>query len=86
MSIYFRREADRILVKKIKINTPHITLGQLLQMTGLVASGGQVKWFVEENQIWINDQLDDRRGKKLYPDDIVQIEDNGQYQIVESDS
>ncbi len=57
----------------IRISTPYITLGQLLKMTDWIASGGQAKEAVLQLKIQVNGEPENRRGRKLYPKDIVEI-------------
>ncbi|WP_057742133.1 S4 domain-containing protein YaaA [Limosilactobacillus secaliphilus] len=57
----------------VKIDRPFITLGQLLKEEGIIPTGGAAKWFLREHDVKINDELDQRRGKKLYPGDKVEI-------------
>lgn len=59
----------------VQISTPFITLGQLLKMTDWIDSGGQAKSAVKTLRIKVNGEKEDRRGRKLYPGDIVTIED-----------
>lgn len=56
-----------------KINTDFITLSQLLKMEDLVSSGGEVKYFLTNEKVLVNDQEENRRGKKLYPNDVIKI-------------
>ncbi|TFG82113.1 MAG: S4 domain-containing protein YaaA [Erysipelotrichales bacterium] len=58
----------------IKITTEYVTLGQFLKMTDWIDSGGQAKVAVKTLKIFVNDQKEDRRGRKLYPGDSVKIE------------
>ena len=58
----------------IKITTEYITLGQFLKMTDWIDSGGQAKVAVKTLKIFVNDEKEDRRGRKLYPGDTVKIE------------
>jgi S4 domain protein YaaA len=60
-------------VKEIKIHTNYITLGQFLKHISIVSSGGEVKYFLKNNQVLINEEIDDRRGRKIYPGDKVII-------------
>ena len=57
--------------KTIKIDRPFITLGQLLKEEGIIPTGGAAKWFLKEHDVRINDELENRRGRKLYPEDVV---------------
>lgn len=59
--------------KTFKIDRPFITVGQLLKEEGIIPTGGAAKWFLKEHQVKINGELDDRRGKKLYPGDKIEI-------------
>ena len=61
------------LMKDVKIKTEYITLGQLIKFLSLVGSGGEVKFFLMENDILLNGEPELRRGKKIYPEDIIQI-------------
>lgn len=70
------------LTDKITIDTPYITMSQALKILGVVSSGGQVKWFLEEYNILLNEQQEQRRGKKLYPGDVLDIENVGKFHIV----
>lgn len=56
-----------------KINTDFINLSQLLKMEDLVSSGGEVKYFLANEKVLVNDQEENRRGKKLYPNDVIKI-------------
>lgn len=60
---------------EIKIYSEPITLGQLVKFLGLIYSGGEVKNFLEENNIFVNEISEKRRGKKLFSGDLVQIND-----------
>ncbi|HHT82136.1 MAG TPA: S4 domain-containing protein YaaA [Acholeplasmataceae bacterium] len=57
----------------IKIDTEYITLVQLLKLTDLINTGGEAKYFLLENKVYLNDVLEDRRGKKIYPGDKIKI-------------
>ena len=60
--------------QKISIDTEFITLGQLLKDAGIISTGGQAKWFLQENPVSVNGEPEDRRGKKLRKGDVVTIE------------
>ena len=63
-----------IFVKEIKINTEYITLQQLLKMENFISSGGEAKYYLMDNYALVNGEEENRRGKKLYPNDHVIIE------------
>jgi len=60
-------------MRTIKISSPFITLGQLLKYADIIQSGGFAKMFLEENVILYNGEIESRRGKKIYPGDIIII-------------
>ena len=55
--------------KVFQIDSDFITLGQLLKEEGIIPTGGAAKWFLREHQVKINGELDNRRGKKIRPND-----------------
>lgn len=59
----------------VKITTPYITLGQLLKLSNIISNGGEAKFFLATNEVYVNDELDCRRGRKLYPGDKIAILD-----------
>ena len=61
------------LIKTLAINGEYITLGQLLKDENVVSSGGQAKWYLKENPVLLNGEAKDRRGKKLYPGDKLEV-------------
>lgn len=73
------KECD--FVEKIIISSEYITLGQFIKFANIVSSGGMVKAILAENTIYVNDILEARRGKKLYPGDKVLIKGIGTYRI-----
>lgn len=62
-------------MQKIIINSEYITLGQFLKFTNLISSGGEVKYFLENNVVFANEIPENRRGKKLFPGDLVKVND-----------
>ncbi len=68
--------------EEIKINTEYITLGQFIKLTNILESGGMVKAFLADVGVLVNGEIEHRRGRKLYPKDVVEIEDVGSYIVV----
>ena len=69
-------------MKDIEIDVEFVTLGQLLKMTDAISSGGMAKWFLHENDVYVNGEVDDRRGRKLRNVDVVNIPGCGRFQII----
>lgn len=57
----------------IKLTSEYITLTQLLKICDYVSSGAEAKFMVKELNILVNGEKENRRGKKLYPNDIIII-------------
>ncbi|MGL4523257.1 MAG: S4 domain-containing protein YaaA [Bacilli bacterium] len=68
-------------MKTIAIDTEFITLGQLLKLEGYIGTGGAAKWFLEEQDVLVNGELETRRGKKLYKGDSIQITETDTFVI-----
>ncbi|RWZ54744.1 S4 domain-containing protein YaaA [Halobacillus fulvus] len=68
--------------ERIEISTEYITLGQFLKLANVVESGGMVKIFLAEFDILVNGESENRRGRKLYEGDTVEIEEFGSFQVV----
>ena len=68
------------IIREIKIEDDFITLGQFLKVADIISSGGEAKLFLAENEVFINDEADQRRGRKLYKGDVIKI-DSRYYRI-----
>ncbi|SEO40357.1 S4 domain protein YaaA [Amphibacillus marinus] len=69
-------------MEEIEISTIYIQLGQLLKLANVVESGGLVKHFLATYPVNINGEQDQRRGRKLYSNDIIEIEGIGSFKII----
>ena len=58
---------------KLRKDEDFITLGIMLKMAGIIDTGGQAKFFLAENDVLVNGELDSRRGRKLYRGDQIQV-------------
>ena len=67
--------------KEVKIRGDYITLGQLLKEEGLIQTCGEAKYFLLENEVQVNGQVDTRRGKKLRAGDEVIVPNHGKLLI-----
>ena len=64
----------------VKITTDYIELQQLLKLTDWISTGGEAKIAVKKLNIKYNGVPENRRGKKIYPGDIVEIQ-NRKYEV-----
>lgn len=65
----------------VKIESEFIKLEQFLKYSSLVSTGGMAKELIKEGYVKVNGDLEERRGKKLYPGDIVEFEGE-EYRVI----
>lgn len=58
----------------IKLRENYIKLGQALKAAGLVESGVDAKYAIEDGLVSVNGQVATQRGKKLVEGDLVSYE------------
>ena len=58
---------------KLRLNQEFITLQSLLQVGDVISTGGMAKAFLEEEDVYVNGELERRRGRKLFPGDVVEV-------------
>ncbi|WP_128895607.1 S4 domain-containing protein YaaA [Longirhabdus pacifica] len=68
-------------MKAINIQDEFVTLGQILKMVDLISTGGQAKMFLQDVVVRVNGEHDQRRGRKCYIGDKVEIEGHDTYTI-----
>lgn len=58
----------------IKLRDEYIKLGQALKAAGLVGSGVDAKYVIEDGLVRVNGQAEYQRGKKLRAGDVVEYD------------
>jgi ribosome-associated protein len=58
---------------EVTISTEYITLAQFMKKANIISSGGEAKVFLISETVHVNGIRDERRGRKLYPGDTIQI-------------
>jgi len=69
-------------MKDIVINTDYIKLDQFLKFANIIGTGGEAHFFIQENNILVNGEPEDRRGRKLRNGDIIRVNDQ-EYRIIQ---
>ena len=69
---------------EISIYSEFITLGQFLTLSNEINNGGEAKFYLQNKVVLVNNELENRRGRKLRVGDIVKI-DTRVYAIVRKD-
>ena len=57
-------------MKELTIRDEFIKLGQAMKLAGAVGSGLDAKVLIQDGRVTVNDEVELRRGRKLYKDDI----------------
>lgn len=60
---------------EIRIKDEFIKLGQALKLAGVVEDGVEAKYAIADGLVKVNGETDTRRGRKVYPGDVILIED-----------
>ena len=55
----------------VTIKDEFIKLGQALKLAGLVENGVEAKQVITEGDVRVNNEIETRRGRKLYNGDVV---------------
>ena len=61
-------------MEKIKLRDEFIKLGQALKAVGLVESGVDAKFVIQDGLVKVNGSVETQRGKKLVAGDIVEFD------------
>lgn len=61
--------------QKVEIETDFIKLDALLKFAAVVQTGGEAKMLINDGFVSVNGEICTQRGKKIYPDDRVTIDD-----------
>lgn len=61
-------------METINLRDEFIKLGQALKLAGLVETGVDAKFAIQEGLVKVNGEVEERRGRKLYDGDIVEFE------------
>ena len=57
----------------LKPGEEYITLNVLLKITDVISTGGMAKVFLAENTVLVNGVSENRRGRKLYHGDVIEV-------------
>ena len=60
----------------IKIRDDFIKLGQVLKLAGLVQTGVEAKFVIQDGLVKVNGHVELQRGKKIVNGDIVEFDGN----------
>jgi ribosome-associated protein len=52
-----------------------IRLGQALKLAGVVSTGGEAKYLIQQGYVQVNGEVETRRKRQLHPGDTVTVGD-----------
>jgi len=52
----------------------YIKLGQAIKAANLVENGAEAKEVIQNGEVYVNGEVDTRRGRKLVPGDVVEFD------------
>ena len=61
---------------EITIRDEFIKLGQALKLAGVVDDGVEAKYVISDGKVKVNGEVDERRGRKVYVDDVISYNGN----------
>lgn len=68
-------------MEEVSINSEFIKLDSFLKWCGAVSLGSEAKMYILDEKVKVNNEIEIRRGKKLYKGDTVEF-DNKIYKII----
>ena len=68
-------------MEKVYIHTEFIKLQQVLKLAGLIDQGSDVKYYLSQNMVYVNNELATERGKKIRHGDIVEVKGVGAVEV-----
>ena len=60
-------------MRKVEITKEPIELYKLLKLEGIVGSGGEAKFVINEGQVLVNGDVETRKRKKIVSGDIIEF-------------
>jgi len=60
----------------VSIRKAPVELYKILKMENLVASGGEAKFVIADGLVTVNNEIETRKRKKIFPGDVVEFAGN----------
>ena len=61
---------------EIAIDSEYSKLEQFLKLADSASTGGHAKFLIQEGVVKVNGEVETRRGKKIRPGDLIEVEGN----------
>lgn len=60
-------------MKEVKIDTEIIKLDSFLKWSGLASQGSEAKFYIQNGDVKVNNEVVTQRGKKLHKGDVIEL-------------
>ncbi|MBO8138436.1 MAG: RNA-binding S4 domain-containing protein [Desulfotomaculum sp.] len=70
------------MFKEIKIKDT-IKLDQFLKWANVTSTGGQSKLLIKSGLVKVNGEVENRRGRKLVPGDLIEVNGAGKFKVAD---
>ena len=70
-------------METISIRTEKIQLDQLLKREGIIETGGQVRFLLEDQMVYLNGELVKEKRRQIRVSDVLKIVDVGEFTITQ---
>ena len=71
------------MMETITIRTEKIQLDQLLKKEGIIETGGQVRFLLDDKMVYLNGALVTENRRQIHVGDILKIVDVGEFKIAQ---
>lgn len=68
--------------EEVKIETEYIKLDQLLKFVGIVQTGGEASFLIDDGLVKVNGEVAYQRGLKLKEGDFIEVQGEHQYVVI----
>ena len=62
-------------MREVEITEEPIELYKVLKFENMVTSGGEAKYVISEGRVVVNGEVETRKRKKIFSDDIIEFKD-----------
>ncbi len=69
-------------MQEVGINTEFIKLQQILKLAGIIGQGSDARALIAEGLVYVNGEQALERGKKIRPNDVVEVKGLGAVKII----
>ncbi len=73
------------MMNEVSIRTEYIKLDTFMKLANCISTGGSAKMLIADGMVKVNGENEERRGRKLYPGDTVEVEGEGSFKVTRED-